>query len=41
MENLKTIYTRYFQDNLHNNCEIIDLRYIKNKKDDVLVIYKF
>jgi len=26
---------------LHDNCEIIDNRYIKNRSDDVLVIYKF
>jgi hypothetical protein len=43
IEDIKDIdYSRrYFQDSLHDNCEIIDLRYIKNRKDDVLAIYKF
>jgi spermidine synthase len=27
--------------NLHNNIEIIDNRHIKNRIDDVLVVYKF
>jgi hypothetical protein len=26
---------------LHDNCEIIDNRHIKNRHDDVLVIYRF
>jgi cephalosporin hydroxylase len=26
---------------LHNNCEIIDLRHIKGRYDDVLIIYRF
>lgn len=26
---------------LHSNCEIIDNRHIKNRNDDVLVIYRF
>ena len=26
---------------LHNNVEIIDNRHIKNRVDDVLVVYKF
>ena len=27
--------------NLHNNCEIIDNRRLKNRNDDVLIVYKF
>lgn len=26
---------------LHNNCEIIDLRKVKNRFDDVLIVYRF
>lgn len=26
---------------LHNNCEIIDLRHMKNRFDDVLIVYRF
>lgn len=26
---------------LHDNCEIIDLRHVKNRFDDVLIAYKF
>lgn len=26
---------------LHDNCEILDLRHIKNRYDDILIIYKF
>lgn len=28
-------------EKLHNNCEIIDLRKVKNRFDDVLIIYRF
>jgi hypothetical protein len=43
IEDIKDIdYSRrYFEDSLHNNCEILDLRKEKNRKDDVLVVYKF
>jgi len=27
--------------NLHDNCEIIDNRFIKNRYDDVLIVYRF
>jgi hypothetical protein len=26
---------------LHDNCEIMDLRHIKGRYDDVLIIYRF
>ena len=26
---------------LHNNIDIIDNRHIKNRRDDVLIVYKF
>jgi spermidine synthase len=43
IEDIKDIdYSRrYFEDSLHHNCEILDLRHVKKRKDDVLVIYKF
>ena len=43
IEDIKDIdYSRrYFEDSLHHNCEIIDLREEKNRKDDVLVVYRF
>jgi len=33
-------YTNNFKA-LHTNCKIIDNRWIKNRLDDVLVVYKF
>jgi len=43
IEDIKNIdYSRhYFEGSLHHNCEIRDLRAEKNRKDDVLVIYRF
>lgn len=34
-------YSKSMFESLHNNIEIIDNRKIKNRSDDVLVIYKF
>jgi cephalosporin hydroxylase len=28
-------------EGLHDNCEIMDLRHIKNRYDDVLIVYRF
>ena len=39
VNNLDSTIDRYKE--LHNNVEIIDNRHIKNRVDDVLVIYKF
>jgi hypothetical protein len=39
VNNLDSSINRYKE--LHNNVEIIDNRHIKNRVDDVLVIYKF
>jgi len=39
VNNLDSTIGRYKE--LHNNVEIIDNRHIKNRVDDVLVIYKF
>ena len=39
IQNLDSTIDRYKE--LHNNVEIIDNRHIKNRVDDVLVIYKF
>jgi fibrillarin-like rRNA methylase len=39
VNNLDSTIDRYKE--LHNNVEIIDNRHIKNRIDDVLVIYKF
>tara|TARA_Y100000593_G_scaffold86457_1_gene165184 strand:+ start:439 stop:993 length:555 start_codon:yes stop_codon:yes gene_type:complete len=43
IEDIKDIdYAKhYFEGSLHDNCEIRDLRKEKNRKDDVLVIYRF
>lgn len=43
IEDIKDIDSsrRYFQDGLHTNHEILDLRSVKNRRDDVLVIYRF
>jgi cephalosporin hydroxylase len=35
-DNIKDIFKK-----LHNNCEIVDLRNIKGRYDDVLIIYRF
>ena len=39
VNNLDLTIERYKE--LHNNIEIIDNRHIKNRSDDVLIIYKF
>ena len=39
IQNLDSTIDRYKE--LHNNVEIIDNRHIKNRADDVLIIYKF
>jgi SAM-dependent methyltransferase len=39
VNNLDNTKERY--ESLHNNIEIIDNRHIKNRIDDVLIIYKF
>jgi fibrillarin-like rRNA methylase len=39
IQNLDSTIDRYKE--LHNNIEIIDNRHIKNRWDDVLIIYKF
>jgi 23S rRNA U2552 (ribose-2'-O)-methylase RlmE/FtsJ len=33
--------TKQIFESLHDVCEIIDLRHIKNRYDDVLVVYRF
>jgi len=33
--------TKSLFEGLHDNCEIIDNRHIKNRHDDVMVIYRF
>jgi len=39
VNNLNSTIERYKE--LHNNIDIIDNRHIKNRSDDVLIIYKF
>lgn len=34
-------YVKNIFEKLHNNIEIVDNRHIKNRHDDVLIIYKF
>jgi hypothetical protein len=43
IEDIKNIdrNRRYFEDSLHYNCEIIDLREERNRQDNVLVVYRF
>jgi len=36
IDNTKSLF-----EGLHDNCEIIDNRHIKNRHDDVMVIYRF
>ena len=28
-------------ESLHDNCEVIDLRSVKDRSDDVLIVYRF
>lgn len=33
--------TKYIFEQLHDNCQIIDNRLIKNRYDDILIVYRF
>ncbi len=39
VNNIDTVKDEFLK--LHTNCKIIDLRHIKNRYDDVLVVYQF
>jgi hypothetical protein len=32
---------KHLFEELHENCEVIDLRKVKGRFDDVLIVYKF